>query len=229
MFFFLNTVYKELNKSTGFTLFYLCLSTAETTYGEYQCVGVHCHCVLNDNDLWVHNRHLDTHPPFSCWHLRWLGLATSWQRVLLTTSVTLNVNIYFSKQQTKEKYECVNDSKVCRTGSTDFMTGPFWSSEHLVFNSFITLIVWFRRLSWLFVSFFVHVNIVCRIVSYRTASHKTVLSHNYYSYSHFHYHVSDLWQYNTYGRRTVKENTHHHHHRHRHRHLPPLPLSSMRY
>jgi len=56
-----------------------------------------------------------------------------------------------------------------RTESTYFMTGPFLH-EHLGFlfsvSSFSFCLVPCGRSSWLFVGFWAHVNIVCRIVSY---------------------------------------------------------------
>jgi len=58
-----------------------------------------------------------------------------------------------------------------RTDSTDFMTEPFLLSISVfVFSFFIRPILFslvpYSRLSWLFVSFWAHVNIVYRIESY---------------------------------------------------------------
>ena len=62
-----------------------------------------------------------------------------------------------------------------RTDSTDFTTGPFLLSISVFFgfNFFIILFcsVPCGRLSWLLVSFWAHVNIVSRIVSYRSSAH----------------------------------------------------------
>jgi len=56
-----------------------------------------------------------------------------------------------------------------RTDSTDFITGPFLLSILILFFSFLQysfcLLVLCGRLSWLFVSFWVHINIVYHLVS----------------------------------------------------------------
>jgi len=70
-----------------------------------------------------------------------------------------------------------------RTDSTDFTTGPFLLSISVfvffLVSSLLFLFVWAPcgRLSWLLVSFWAHVNIVHRIISY----------HNYYYYYYYYY------------------------------------------